>query len=48
MSHAVYDTHVLFVCLSNICRSPTAEGVMRQRLAHANLAEDIRSRLAVE
>lgn len=24
---------VLFVCLGNICRSPTAEGVLRQRLA---------------
>ena len=23
---------VLFVCLGNICRSPTAEGVVRQRL----------------
>ena len=29
---------VLFVCTGNICRSPTAEGVMRERLAEAGLA----------
>ncbi|HSH49676.1 MAG TPA: low molecular weight protein-tyrosine-phosphatase [Halomonas sp.] len=28
---------VLFVCLGNICRSPTAEGVFRHRLAEAGL-----------
>lgn len=28
---------VLFVCLGNICRSPTAEGVLRARLAAAGL-----------
>ncbi|WP_136067296.1 low molecular weight protein-tyrosine-phosphatase [Modicisalibacter radicis] len=28
---------VLFVCLGNICRSPTAEGVLRARLADAGL-----------
>ena len=28
---------VLFVCLGNICRSPTAEGVFRQRLHEAGL-----------
>ena len=32
---------VLFVCLGNICRSPTAEAVMRQRLQQAGLAERI-------
>lgn len=32
---------VLFVCLGNICRSPTAEGVFRQRLAAAGLAERV-------
>ncbi|KPQ22791.1 MULTISPECIES: low molecular weight protein-tyrosine-phosphatase [unclassified Halomonas] len=26
---------VLFVCLGNICRSPTAEGIFRRELAHA-------------
>lgn len=28
---------VLFVCLGNICRSPTAEGVFRRLLARENL-----------
>ena len=32
---------VLFVCLGNICRSPTAEGVLRQKLRAAGLAERI-------
>lgn len=33
---------ILFVCMGNICRSPTAEGVFRQRLAHfMNLATDL-------
>ncbi|MFW3896030.1 low molecular weight protein-tyrosine-phosphatase [Pseudomonas putida] len=32
---------VLFVCLGNICRSPTAEGVLRHQLAEAGLAEVI-------
>jgi protein-tyrosine phosphatase len=30
-------TRVLFVCLGNICRSPTAEGVMRALVAEAGL-----------
>ncbi|MBD1588901.1 low molecular weight protein-tyrosine-phosphatase [Pseudomonas typographi] len=30
---------ILFVCLGNICRSPTAEGVMRQKLAKAGLGQ---------
>ena len=29
---------VLFVCLGNICRSPTAEGVFRKRVTEAGLA----------
>ncbi|MEM6301759.1 MAG: low molecular weight protein-tyrosine-phosphatase [Pseudomonadota bacterium] len=33
---------VLFVCLGNICRSPTAEGVFRSTLRKAGLAETIR------
>ncbi|SDL88830.1 protein tyrosine phosphatase [Franzmannia pantelleriensis] len=32
---------ILFVCLGNICRSPTAEGVFRHRLAEAGLAETV-------
>jgi len=30
---------VLFVCLGNICRSPSAEGVFRQQLQQAGLAD---------
>ncbi len=33
---------VLFVCLGNICRSPTAEGVFRKLVADAGLHERIR------
>jgi protein-tyrosine phosphatase len=33
-------TQVLFVCLGNICRSPTAEGVFRVLVADAGLADD--------
>ncbi len=32
------EVGVLFVCTGNICRSPTAEGVARARLAEAGLA----------
>ena len=32
---------VLFVCLGNICRSPTAEGVMRSLVAEAGLEGEI-------
>lgn len=32
---------VLFVCLGNICRSPTAEGVFRQLLARERLESSI-------
>jgi protein-tyrosine phosphatase len=35
------STSVLFVCLGNICRSPTAEGVFRAQLARAGLAQSI-------
>jgi len=31
-------TRVLMVCTGNICRSPTAEGVLRHKLAQAGLA----------
>lgn len=36
------DIGVLFVCLGNICRSPTAEGVFRKRVADAGMSEIIR------
>ena len=32
---------VLFVCMGNICRSPTAEGVFRHFVVEAGLAESI-------
>jgi len=32
---------VLFVCLGNICRSPTAEGVLRALVREADLADRI-------
>lgn len=32
-------TSILFVCMGNICRSPTAEGVFRARAEAAGLAE---------
>lgn len=34
-------TSVLFVCMGNICRSPTAEGVFRHFVAQAGLADQI-------
>ena len=33
---------VLFVCMGNLCRSPTAQGVFRQRVASAGLARQVR------
>ena len=35
----VKKTSVLFVCMGNICRSPTAEGVFRHRAEAAGLAD---------
>jgi protein-tyrosine phosphatase len=32
---------ILFVCLGNICRSPTAEGVMRKLVREADLEADV-------
>ncbi|HEY2630798.1 MAG TPA: hypothetical protein VGI26_00290 [Solirubrobacteraceae bacterium] len=32
---------ILFVCLGNICRSPTAEGVMRKLVTEAGLQDSI-------
>lgn len=34
-------TRVLFVCMGNICRSPTAGGVMRELVADAGLSDRI-------
>lgn len=35
------QTHVLFVCLGNICRSPTAEGVFRNLVKKRGLESQI-------
>lgn len=35
------SVNVLFVCLGNICRSPTAEGVFRHVVEQAGLADKI-------
>jgi len=32
---------ILFVCLGNICRSPTAEGVLRHKLGDAGLSANV-------
>ena len=34
-------TRILFVCLGNICRSPTAEGVMRRLVREEGLEQEI-------
>ena len=34
-------TRVLMVCTGNICRSPTAEGVLRRKLQDAGLASQV-------
>ncbi|MGB5331614.1 MAG: low molecular weight protein-tyrosine-phosphatase [Woeseiaceae bacterium] len=41
MAETTETTRVLFVCMGNICRSPTAEGVFRHHVAEAGLAEKI-------
>lgn len=33
--------NILFVCMGNICRSPTAEGVFRQKLEHQQLLDAV-------
>lgn len=38
MVHPRTNVRICFVCLGNICRSPTAEGVMEVALAEAGLA----------
>jgi protein-tyrosine phosphatase len=39
--NAASEVRILFVCLGNICRSPTAEGVMRGLVADAGLDGEI-------
>jgi protein-tyrosine phosphatase len=36
------STRILMVCTGNICRSPTAEGVLRTKLERAGLATQVR------
>ena len=40
---AEYRYSVLFVCMGNICRSPTAEGVFKKHVSDAGLLDDIHS-----
>lgn len=35
-------TSLLFVCMGNICRSPTADGVMRHKVLQAGLQDVVR------
>jgi protein-tyrosine phosphatase len=37
----MYMTKVLFVCMGNICRSPTAQGVFRKMVAEAGLESSV-------
>lgn len=41
MTRATRPVRVLFVCMGNICRSPTAEGVFRHLVRDAGLANRI-------
>lgn len=43
MNDTSASVSVLFVCMGNICRSPTAEGVFRQKVAEAGLADRIQT-----
>ena len=40
MNMAKEKTSILFVCMGNICRSPTAEGIFRHMLAEKNLSDN--------
>lgn len=42
MRHIMSSLSILFVCMGNICRSPTAHGVFRHKVAQAGLAEVVR------
>lgn len=39
----IQPVRILFVCMGNICRSPTAEGVFRAEVAKAGLSDAIRT-----
>lgn len=41
MTEIKENKSVLFVCMGNICRSPTAEGVFRHHVEQAGLSESI-------
>lgn len=36
-------THILMVCLGNICRSPLAEGIMRKKIEEAGISTEVDS-----
>ena len=36
-----HNTRIVFICMGNICRSPTAEGVFRQKVSAAGLGDHI-------
>ena len=38
MKNSPANFSVLFVCIGNICRSPTAHGVFKRKLMHAGMA----------
>ena len=42
MKHSAGTVSVLFVCMGNICRSPTAEGVFVRKVHEAGLQQQIR------
>lgn len=42
MNNADSTVSILFVCMGNICRSPTAHGVFRHRIAEAGLLQRVR------
>ena len=41
MTNVLRKTSVLFVCMGNICRSPTAEGVMRHKILQRGLGDAV-------
>ena len=40
--HTIMRYAILFVCMGNICRSPTADGVFRQKVIDHNLSHAVR------